>query len=109
MKKIFLICVIGLLAACNNTVKPVSNAENFKIVETEPQNCVFLYKMNAVAEFYSREDAIQYLKNQIAEQNKSGNVIWLERAYKVQKEWVMFGPEYKYDMVARVYDCAKAK
>ncbi len=109
MKKLFLFGVICLLAACNNTVKPVDNVDSLKLVESEPKNCVFLYKMNAVAEFYSRDDAVQYLKNQIADQHKSGNVIWLERIDKVQKEWVMFGPEYKYDMVARVYDCAKAE
>ena len=40
---------------------------------------------------------------------KTGNVFWLERDEKQQNSWVMFGPEYKYIMTARVYDCGGKK
>ena len=105
MKKLFLCGVVCVLAACNNTVKPESSANNLIVVDTKPTNCVYLYKMSAEAEFYSDDDAIQYLKNQIVTSGKSGNVVWLEVDDKQQKSWVMFGPEYKYNMVAHVYDC----
>ena len=105
MKKIFLCGLVCLLVACNNTVEPMSGADKLVVVDTAPANCVYLYKMSAEAEFYSHDDAIQYLKNQIVTTGRSGNVVWLEVDDKQQKSWVMFGPEYKYNMVARVYDC----
>ena len=105
MKKLLLCVFVGLLAACNNTVKPVESSDSLVVINYKPKSCVYLYKMSTSAEFYSRDDAVQYLKNQVVAQNKSGNVIWLEQEEKVQKDWVMFGPEYKYNMTARVYDC----
>ena len=109
MKKILLSLCVVILAGCNNTVKPENNSESLVLVNQEPKGCAFLYKMNADASFYSHDDAIQYLKNRIAAQNKTGNVFWLEKDEKQQNSWVMFGPEYKYSMTARVYDCAKAE
>ena len=107
MKKIFLICFVGALAACTHAIKPENNSDSLMMVKSVPSNCVYLYKLDAEASVYSHDDAIQYLKNRIAEQNKTGNVFWLERDETVQNTWVMFGPEYKYLMTARVYDCAK--
>ena len=107
MKKILLCVFVGILAACTSAVKPVDAAGYFLVIDFKPRNCVYLYKMDVTAEYYSRDDAIQYLKNQVAEQNKSGNVIWLERIEKVQNDWIMFGPEYKYNMTAHVYECPK--
>ena len=109
MKKLLSFVFVGMLVACTSTVKPVDNSDNLVLTEYEPKNCVYVYKMDVTAEYYSRDDAILYLKNQIVAQNKSGNVVWLERVDKVQNDWVMFGPEYKYNMTARVYDCPKAK
>jgi hypothetical protein len=40
---------------------------------------------------------------------ETGNVFWLEKDTKEQNSWVMFGPEYKYMMTARVYDCKSLK
>ena len=105
MKKIIMLGLVGVLAACNNTVKPQENADDLILVKSEPKNCVYLYKMDADASFYSHDDAVQYLKNRIAAQNKTGNVFWLSKDEKIQNEWVMFGPEYKYSLTAKVYDC----
>ena len=109
MKKILLLGLVAVLSACNHTIKPEDNADKLVLVNSEPKGCIFLYKMDADASFYSHDDAVQYLKNRIAAQNKTGNVFWLEKDEKQQNSWVMFGPEYKYSMTARVYDCAKAE
>ena len=106
MKKIIVCLTLGLLAACSNTVKVENDSDKLVLVDKEPKGCVFLYKINADASFYSYEDAVAYLKNQIANTGKTGNVVWLEKDEKQQNSWVMFGPEYKYIMTARVYDCA---
>ena len=105
MKKLFLFGFVCLLAACNHTINPEGNSDKLVLSDTEPKGCVYLYKMDADASFYSHDDAVQYLKNRIAGQNKTGNVFWLEKDKKEQNSWVMFGPEYKYSMTARVYNC----
>ncbi len=109
MKKILMIGFVAMLAACTNTVKPEYEKDNLVQLKQEPRNCTYLYKLNADASVYSHDDAIQYLKNRIAEQNKSGNAFWLEKDEKQQNDWVMFGPEHRYVMTARVYDCASLK
>ena len=109
MKKILLSLMFLTLAGCNNTVKPENSSDNLVLVKQEPKGCVFLYKMNADASFYSHDDAVQYVKNRIMEQPKQGNVFWLEKDEKQQNSWVMFGPEYKYIMTARVYNCPFAE
>ena len=106
MKKLLLLWIGFLLVACNNTVKVENDSDKLILVDREPKGCVFLYKINADASFYSYEDAVAYLKNQIVNTGKTGNVVWLEKGEKQQNSWVMFGPEYKYIMTARVYDCA---
>lgn len=110
MKKIFLFVALLSVAACTNTVKPEDGADMLIQLNSVPEsNCVFVYKLDAEASLYSHDDAIRYLKNQIVAQNKPGNVFFLERDETVQNSWVMFGPEYKYLMTARVYDCGNKK
>lgn len=109
MKKILLIGLIAVLAACNHTIKPENNSDKLVLVNTEPKGCVYLYKIDADSSFYSHDDAVQYLRNRIMEQQKTGNVFWLEKDETEQNSWVMFGPEHKYIMSARVYDCLLSK
>ena len=71
MKKIILCSVVALLVACNNTVKPENNSDKLVLVNVEPKGCTYLYKMDADASFYSHDDAVAYLKNRIASQNKT--------------------------------------
>lgn len=106
MKKIIMFGMVCLLAACTHAIKPENNSDKLIQVKSAPAGCVYLYKLDAEASVYSHDDAISYLKNRIAEQAKTGNVFVLERDETVQNTWVMFGPEYKYLMTARVYDCA---
>ena len=97
------------VAACTNTVKVDDGADALVQLNNKPNNCVYLYKLDAEASLYSHDDAIRYLKNRIVAQNKSGDAFWLERDETVQNSWVMFGPEHKYLMTARVYDCGNKK
>lgn len=109
MKKFILLGLVGVLAACNNTVAPEKSEIDLIQVKQEPKSCVYLYKIDADAAFYSHDDALQYLKNRIIAQEKTGNVFWLAKDEKEQNSWVMFGPEYKYNMTAHVYDCKSLK
>ena len=109
MKKFIIFSVCLLLAACTNTIKPENDSDKLTQLKSEPINCVYLYKINVESAVYSHDDAVQYLKNRIAEQKKTGNAFWVEKDEKQQNSWVMFGPEYKYLMTARVYDCAVAE
>ena len=109
MKKLLLFGLLGVLAACNNTVKPENDSDSLVMVNQEPKGCFFLYKIDVDAAFYSHDDAVQYLKNRIMAQPKPGNVFWVEKDVKEQNDWVMFGPEYKYIMTARVYNCPFAE
>lgn len=106
MKKIALFGLLALLTACNHTIKPENDADKLVQLNAEPKNCVYLYKLDADVSVYSHDDAVQYVKNRIAQQHKTGNAFWLEKDETKQNSWVMFGPEYKYFMTARVYDCA---
>lgn len=109
MKKLVLIGLVSVLAACASSVKPQGNTETLVQVPNVQKNCVYLYKVSADREAYSHEDAVQYLKNQIAAQNKTGNVFWLEKDEKEKVDGAVFGPKYRYLLTARVYDCAIAK
>ena len=107
MKKILMLCFIGVLAACTNTVKTEKNSDELVMVKSQPKNCVYLSKIEVEASVYSHDDAMQFLKNRIAAENKNkkGNVFWIEKDQQEQNEWVMFGPEYKYFMTAHLYNC----
>ena len=109
MKKVLALGLVALVAACNNTVKVENNTDNLILVKSEPRNCDYLYKIDVDASFYTHNDAIQYLKNRIMFENSLANVFWLEKDEKQQNDWVMFGPEYKYIMTARVYNCRVKK
>ena len=109
MKKILLLGILAILTGCNHTVQTENNSDNLIMVNKEPKGCSYLYKIDADAAFYSHDDAILYLKNRIMAQPKPGNVFWLEKDEKQQNSWVMFGPEYKYFMTARVYNCPIAE
>lgn len=108
MKKIFGLLLL-CLSACTNTVKVDAGADSLVQLDTQPTNCMYLYKMDVDVSLYSHDDAVRYLKNRIVAQNKSGNYFWLERDDAVKNDWIIFGPEYKYIMTARVYDCGNKK
>jgi hypothetical protein len=104
MKKYLLIYVVAL-SACTNYVKPES--ANLTKLTSEPKNCALLYTMDADANFYSEDDAIRYVENQIVK--KGGNSFFITKKEKHQNEWKMFAPEYSYTITANVYDCPAIK
>lgn len=105
MKKI-LFCILCLtVTACTNAIKNENGSENLMHLTAEPTNCVFLYKISSDASVYSAEDAQRYMENQIAKQPAGGNAYFIINSEKEQNSWVMFGPEHKYLMTAKVYDC----
>ncbi len=108
MKKLFALLLL-CVSACTNTVEPLNGADALVQLESQPKNCMYLYKIDVDASMYSRDDAIRYLKNRIVAQNKSGNHFWLERDNAIKNDGAVFGPEYKYMMTARVYDCGNKK
>lgn len=104
MKKILLISVLTI-AACTNYVKLESDV--LVRLTAEPKNCTLLYTMDADANFYSEDDAVRYLENQIVK--KGGNSFFVTKKEKHQNEWKMFAPEYSYAITANVYDCPAGK
>ncbi len=104
MKKLLLISVLTT-AACTNYVKLES--DNLTKLTDEPKNCTLLYTMDADANFYSEEDAVRYLENQIVK--KGGNSFFITKKEKIHNEWKMFAPEYSYAITANVYDCPAVK
>ncbi len=109
MRGLILSVLLLGVSACTNTVDVSNGADALVQLESQPKNCMYLYKIDADVSLYSHDDAIRYLKNRIVAQNKSGKYFWLERDDVKQNDWIMFGPEYKYIMTARVYDCDNKK
>lgn len=108
MKKFMLIGVLASLAACAN-VKPADDTDVLMQLPEKPTNCIYLYKVGVEAQVDSREDAIQYLKNRIAAEHKTGNSFWIETEDRYDNAWGAFRPKYKYTLGARVYDCSLKK
>lgn len=104
MKKVLLTSVLAM-AACTNYVELQS--DNLKQLKAVPSDCTLLYSMDADANFYSKEDAVRYVQNQIAK--KGGNSFFITKSEKIQNEWKMFAPEYSYAITANVYDCPAVK
>lgn len=103
--KTYILIPILAVAACTNYVKTESN--NLVKLTSEPKNCALLYTMDADANFYSKDDAIRYVENQITK--KGGNSFFITKEERHQNEWKMFAPEYSYTIKANVYDCPAVK
>lgn len=107
MKRELIFCMcIGMLTACTNSIKNENNSEMLIRLNSEPTDCKFLYKLNTNVSVYSEQDAVRYMENRIVEQQNPGNAYMLVNKDVLQNEWVMFGPEHKYNLTAKVYDCS---
>lgn len=105
MKKIFALFVLVILAACGGMVKNENGSEFIKQLDAEPIGCTFLYKLESEVSVYDAEDARRYLENRIADQARPGNAYWIVSQRTRPNEWVIFGPERAFILVANVYDC----
>ena len=105
MKKIFaMLSVLGLVA-CGGMIKNENGSQYLVQLEAEPIGCMFLYKLESEVSVYDADDARRYLENRIVDQARTGNAYWITSQRTKPNEWVIFGPERAFVLVANVYDC----
>ena len=105
MKKFFAIFAVLLsVAACGNMVKNENGSQYLVQLDAEPVGCTFLYKLESEVSVYAAEDARRYLENRIVDQARPGNAYWITSQRTKPNEWVIFGPERAFVLVANVYD-----
>ena len=105
MKKIFALFGILALAACGGMIKNENGSEFITQLDAEPIGCTFLYKLESEVSVYDADDARRYMENRIADQARPGNAYWIVSQRTKPNEWVIFGPERSFVLVANVYDC----
>jgi len=106
MKKVFALAVVlASLAGCGGLVKNQNGSENLVKLSAEPVGCVFLYKLETEVSVYDIDDARRYMENRIVDQARPGNAYWITSQRTKPNEWVVFGPERAFVLVANVYDC----
>ena len=106
MKKLFVLFMAVLsLAACGGMIKNENGSQYLVQLDAEPIGCTFLYKLESEVSVYDADDARRYLENRIADQARPGNAYWITSQRTKPNEWVIFGPERAFVLVANVYDC----
>ena len=105
MKKFFGFVALISLCACCGMIKKENGSEFLTQLDAEPIGCTFLYKREAEVSVYDADDARRYLENRIADQARPGNAYWITSSRTRPNEWVIFGPERSFVLVANVYDC----
>lgn len=106
MKKIFALLFVTLsLVACSGMIKNENGSQYLVQLDAEPIGCTFLYKLESEVSVYDSDDARRYLENRIVDQGRTGNAYWITSQRTKPNEWVIFGPERAFVLVANVYDC----
>ena len=106
MKKAFEFCSLFLaLCACGGMIKNENGSQYLTQLDAEPIGCTFLYKIESEVSVYDADDARVYLENRIVDQARPGNAYWITSQRTRPNEWVIFGPERAFVLVANVYDC----
>lgn len=106
MKKTLAFCSLFLaLCACGGMIKPENGSQYLTQLDAEPIGCTFLYKIESEVSVYDADDARTYLENRIVDQARAGNAYWITSQRTRPNEWVIFGPERAFVLVANVYDC----
>lgn len=105
MKKILSVFGLLVLCACGGMIKNENGSEYLTQLDAEPIGCTFLYKIESEVSVYDADDARRYLENRIADQARPGNAYWITSQRTRPNEWVIFGPERSFVLVANVYDC----
>lgn len=105
MKKLFALFAVLVLAACSGLVKNENGSQYLVQLEAEPIGCTYLYKLESEVSVYDVDDARRYLENRIVDQARPGNAYWITSQRTKPNEWVIFGPERSFVLVANVYDC----
>ncbi len=108
MKKFFaLVAVLLSVAACSGMIKNENGSQYLVQLDAEPIGCTFLYKLESEVSVYDADDARRYLENRIADQARPGNAYWITSQRTKPNEWVIFGPERAFVLVANVYECPR--
>ena len=105
MKKILAVLSVLTLAACGGLIENKNGSEYLTQLDAEPIGCTFLYKLESEVSVYDANDARRYLENRIVDQARPGNAYWITSQRTKPNEWVIFGPERAFVLVANVYDC----
>ena len=106
MKKLFVLFMAVLsLAACGGMIKNENGSQYLVQLDAEPIGCTFLYKLESEVSVYDADDARRYMENRIVDQARPGNAYWITSQRTRPNEWVIFGPERAFILVANVYDC----
>ena len=106
MKKTLVFCSLFLaLVACGGMIKNQNGSQYLTQLDAEPIGCTFLYKIESEVSVYDADDARVYLENRIVDQARPGNAYWITSQRTRPNEWVVFGPERAFVLVANVYDC----
>ena len=105
MKKIFAVLSVLSLAACGGLIENKNGSEYLTQLDAEPIGCTFLYKLESEVSVYDANDARRYLENRIVDQARPVNAYWITSQRTKPNEWVIFGPERAFVLVANVYDC----
>lgn len=106
MKKLLaLFSVVAILGGCSGLIENENGSQYLTQLEAEPIGCTFLYKIESEVSVYDADDARRYLENRIADQARPGNAYWITSQRTRPNEWVIFGPERAFILVANVYDC----
>jgi hypothetical protein len=106
MKKIIgLFAVLLSLTSCGGFIQNQNGSEHLVQLDSEPVGCTFLYKIESEVSVYDIDDARRYLENRIVDQARPGNAYWITSQRTKPNEWVIFGPERAFVLVANVYEC----
>ena len=106
MKKILILCsLLFTLVACGGMIEHENGSQYLVQLDGEPIGCTFLYKIESEVSVYDADDARVYLENRIVDQARAGNAYWITSQRTRPNEWVIFGPERAFVLVANVYDC----
>ena len=105
MKKFLSIFALFAVAACGGMVKNENGSEHLVQLTSEPVGCTYLYKIESEVSVYDVADARRYLENRIADNARGGNAYWITSSRTRPNEWVVFGPERAFVMMANVYNC----
>lgn len=106
MKKFLAFMAVAFaLAACGGMIKNENGSQYLVQLDAEPIGCTFLYKIESEVSVYDSQDARRYLENRIVDQARNANAYWITSQRTKPNEWVIFGPERAFILVANVYNC----
>lgn len=105
MKKLYALLFLGL-CSCTGTSN-VDYSDILSRLETVPESCFYLYKMDSTVSVYNEKDAVEYVEKSIIENEHGGNAYTIEKQETESIPGAVFGPKNKYIISVKVYDCSK--